>query len=305
MEKRILGKTGLEVSLLGYGAMELRGAETWNGRELAEDDVAALLNAVLDAGINFIDTSVDYGLSEERIGRHVSSRRDEFYLATKCGCNPRKVGDKVVTQPHDWSRDNILRNIEGSLKRLQTDHVDVLQLHGAKMEDVKKYDCVKTLQEIKEQGLTRFIGHSSTLPDIMEFIEWDVFDTFQIPYSCLQPEHKEAVTKAGQAGAGVIIRGGIAKGGPDTAEPKREFVDLYRAARLEELTGEEFDSGDLILRYTITHSHCDTVIVGTINQEHLGDNVEAIEKGPLPQELYEEIEKRIYRSLREESPDEL
>jgi aryl-alcohol dehydrogenase-like predicted oxidoreductase len=305
MEKRKLGNTGLEVSLLGYGAMELRGGDTRGGRTIEEDQVGQLLGAVLDAGINFIDTSVDYGLSEERIGRHLSPRRDEFYLATKCGCNPRRVGDKIVTQPHDWSRDNILRNIEGSLERLQTDHVDVLQLHGATVDQVRQYDCVKTLEEIRDQGMTRFIGHSSMLPDVMEFIDWGVFDTFQIPYSCLGPEHAEAVEKAGQAGAGVIVRGGIAKGGPDAARPREKFVDLFRAARLEELTSDEFPAGELILRYTIHHPQCDTVIVGTMDPQHLAANVRAVEEGPLPDELFEEVEKRVYRSLREESPDEL
>lgn len=305
MEKRVLGKTNLEVSVLGYGAMELRGPEVWNGREIDEDAAGKILNAVLDAGINFIDTSVDYGESEQRIGRHIASRRDEYYLATKCGCKPRQLDGKIVTDPHDWSRDNLLRNIEGSLERLGTDHVDILQLHGATVEDVKEYDCVKTLQEIKDQGMTRFIGHSSTLPDIMEFIDWGVFDTFQIPYSCLQPEHVDAVTKAGESGAGVIIRGGIAKGGPDAAEARREWVDLWRAARLDELIGDEDEAGDLILRYTIHHPECDTVIVGTMDSEHLDQNVRAVQRGPLPDQLFEEIEKRIYRSLREESPDEL
>lgn len=305
MEKRLLGKTNLEVTVLGYGAMELRGPEVWHGRCVDEGTAGEILNAVLDAGINFIDTSADYGKSEERIGRHIGSRRNEYYLATKCGCNRRQLDGKVVTDPHDWSRDNLMRNIEGSLERLGTDHVDILQLHGAKIEEVKKYDCVKTLQEIKQQGMTRFIGHSSTLPDIMEFIDWDVFDTFQIPYSCLQPEHADAVTRAGESGAGVIIRGGIAKGGPDTAEARREWVDLWRAARLEELIGDEDETGDLILRYTIHHPQCDTVIVGTMDTEHLAQNVRAVERGPLPDELFEEIEKRIYRSLREESPDEL
>jgi aryl-alcohol dehydrogenase-like predicted oxidoreductase len=139
----------------------------------------------------------------------------------------------------------------------------------------------------------------------MEFIDWGVFDTFQIPYSCLQPEHVDAVTKAGESGAGVIIRGGIAKGGPDAAEARREWVDLWRAARLEELIGDEDETGDLILRYTIHHPECDTVIVGTMDTEHLAQNIRAVEQGPLPDQLFEEIEKRIYRSLREESPDEL
>src|SRR3979490_1977605 len=84
LPKRELGCTGLEVSMLGYGAMELRGAP--RARALSEAQAETILNAVLDSGINYIDTSIDYGLSEERIGRYIARRRDDYYLASKCGC---------------------------------------------------------------------------------------------------------------------------------------------------------------------------------------------------------------------------
>ena len=84
--RRTLGRTGLEVSTLGYGAMELRGAPT--GPDLSDDDAAALLNELLDAGVNFIDTSIDYGRSEDVIGDLIAHRRDEYVLASKCGCVP-------------------------------------------------------------------------------------------------------------------------------------------------------------------------------------------------------------------------
>src|SRR5258707_7274252 len=82
--KRELGQTGLQVTTLGYGAMELRGAP--RARDITEAQAEAILNGVLDAGINYIDTSIDYGLSEERIGRYISHRRGEYHLASKCGC---------------------------------------------------------------------------------------------------------------------------------------------------------------------------------------------------------------------------
>ena len=80
----ILGRTGIEVTRLGYGAMELRGLEHFPRLSAAE--ASALLNAVLDSGINYIDTSPDYGYSEELIGRHIAHRRGEYFLASKCGC---------------------------------------------------------------------------------------------------------------------------------------------------------------------------------------------------------------------------
>ena len=84
LPSRQLGRTGYEVSRLGYGAWELRGPG--KGRELAEGAAEQILNSVLDVGINFIDTSIDYGQAEEMIGRHISHRRSEYFLATKCGC---------------------------------------------------------------------------------------------------------------------------------------------------------------------------------------------------------------------------
>src|SRR3954470_10786260 len=86
LEKRVLGRTGLEVTALGYGAMEVRGSRIWGGRPVTEAQAESILNAVLDAGINFIDTANDYGRSEEFIGKYISGRRSEYYLATKCGC---------------------------------------------------------------------------------------------------------------------------------------------------------------------------------------------------------------------------
>ena len=127
MITKTLGRTGLEVTQLGFGAMEIRGPRTWTGRDVTEEQADAILNAVLDAGINFIDTSYDYGLSEERIGRCIGSRRGEYYLGTKCGCDPRDMGDHIET-PHTWTRDNLLRNIAGSLERMKTDHVDIVYL---------------------------------------------------------------------------------------------------------------------------------------------------------------------------------
>jgi aryl-alcohol dehydrogenase-like predicted oxidoreductase len=100
--KRELGRTGLQVTTLGYGAMELRGAP--RARDITEEQAETILNKVLDAGINYIDTSIDYGLSEERIGRFISHRRAEYYLASKCGClvgapRLRAIGEGHTSSP--------------------------------------------------------------------------------------------------------------------------------------------------------------------------------------------------------------
>ena len=85
LNQNVLGRTGIKVSQLGYGTMGLRGPRTWGVRVVDDAAAGRFLNRVLDAGINFLDTAPDYGVSEERIGRFISSRRQEYTLATKCG----------------------------------------------------------------------------------------------------------------------------------------------------------------------------------------------------------------------------
>src|SRR4051812_8446551 len=135
LPKRTLGRTGLNVTTLGYGAMELRGAP--RGRDVTEQQAERILNAVLDSGINFVDCSIDYGLAEERIGKYISHRRDEYFLATKCGClvgelerNPPPAGPNMRF-PHVFTPENILAGVEQSLRRMNTDHIDLLQFHAS------------------------------------------------------------------------------------------------------------------------------------------------------------------------------
>src|SRR5437763_14752104 len=187
MERRTLGRTGFAATVLGFGAMEIRGPRIWNGRPVTEGQAERILNAVWDAGINLIDTANDYGRSEELIGRFISNRRGEYFLATKCGCTVVPAGDHDET-PHVWTRENLNRNIDQSLQRMRTDHVDLLQLHGPSVEQAEQGDLVAVLQNIKAAGKTRFIGCSSTLPYLPTYIEWGVFDAFQVPYSALEPE---------------------------------------------------------------------------------------------------------------------
>jgi aryl-alcohol dehydrogenase-like predicted oxidoreductase len=295
METRQLGRTGLKVTQLGFGAMEIRGPKVWGGREVSDPQAERILNAVLDAGINFIDTAPDYGLSEERIGRFISGRRKEYFLATKCGCDPKDVGDHWET-PHTWTRDRLLRNIEQSLRAMKTDHVDLLQLHNPRDEGVNWEELVGTLRDIRSRGLTRFIGCSHTLPWLDKCVDLGAFDVFQIPYSCLEPEHHDAITRAAGSGAGIIIRGGIARGGPESALAGKERTDLFRAAKLEELL-DGMTPAEIVLRYTLSHPHCHTTIVGTMNVDHLRENLAAAAKGPLPAGVAQEIRKRVAAAM--------
>ena len=292
MIKKTLGRTGLKVTQLGYGSMGLRGPRTWGVRVVSDEAADEFLNAVLDAGINFIDTAPDYGISEERIGRFISSRRSEFYLATKCGCAYTQHADHIEIS-HVWKRDVLERNIETSLKRLQTDCVDILQFHGGDAETLQREGLIDTMIEFRDQGLIKFIGVSSSLPHLPGLIDLRVFDTFQIPYSCLAPQHHDLITRAASVGAGIILRGGIAQGGPDAEIQRPKLNDVWTGARLDELLPEGLKRAELILRYTLAHSHCHTAIIGTCNLEHLAENVAAVAEGALPLDLYQEIASRV------------
>jgi aryl-alcohol dehydrogenase-like predicted oxidoreductase len=292
LTQKTLGRTGLQISQLGYGSMGLRGPRTWGIRVVSDEVAERFLNNVLDAGINFIDTAPDYGVSEQRIGRYISSRRNEFTLATKCGCVYTQHEDHLEID-HQWKKEVIERNLELSLKRLQTDHVDVLQFHGGDAETLQREGLIDLLESFREQGLIRFIGVSSKLPSLAGLIELGVFDTFQIPYSCLSPEHDALITHAAKAGAGIILRGGIAQGGPDAEIQRPMLNDIWSRARLDEVLLQGMSRAELILRFTLSHPDCHTTIVGTCNHEHLSENLAAAEAGGLPDQLYREVTERV------------
>jgi aryl-alcohol dehydrogenase-like predicted oxidoreductase len=293
MQTHILGRTGLSVTALGFGAMEVRGPRVWGGRPVTEDEAGRILNAVLDAGINFIDTSYDYGLSEERIGRHLSRRRGEYLLATKCGCTLVDKGDHDET-PHVWTRENLLHNIETSLRRMGTDHVDLWQLHNPTVEQVESGALLAVMEEVRASGKARWIGISSTLPHLAQYIAWGAFASFQIPYSALERAHETAISAAARSGAGTIIRGGVARGAP--GEAGLGNADRWAAwdkAGLDELCAPGESRTAFLLRFTLSHPDMHTTIVGTLSPDHLRDNLRAASAGPLPADVYAEAKRRL------------
>src|SRR5215469_7941344 len=290
--KRQLGETGLQVTTLGYGAMELRGAP--RARDISEEQAEAILNKVLDSGINYIDTSIDYGLSEERIGRYISHRRSEYYLASKCGClvgaPPAPRGQRGT---HVFTRDNVMAGIERSLARMKTDYLDVVQFHASPSRQIlEEHGALDALLELKDAGKVRFIGMSGTLPHLIEHIEMGIFDVFQIPYSAVEREHEAAIATASQHGASIVIRGGAAKGAPAEGKQAGLQWERWRQAHLDDLL-DGMSSMEFLLSFTFTNPNLDTTIVGTINPAHLQTNLDILRQGPLPPELYEEAKHRL------------
>jgi aryl-alcohol dehydrogenase-like predicted oxidoreductase len=299
---RTLGRTGAGVTILGYGAMELRGGP--RGPEIGDEDAGRLLNAVLDGGINLIDTSPDYGKSEELIGRYVGHRRDEFFLASKCGCLIELPTDSPPPYPHDYSPANVRADVEQSLRRLRTDRLDLVQVHmSPSRATLEENHTVETLKELQDEGKVRFIGMSGILPNLPEHIAMNVFDVFQIPYSAVQRDHEDLITQAVADGAGTLIRGGAARGAASeeknwTTGPLSQPAGLgqrnWAASGVEDLlTGSGMSRMEFVLRFTLSHPGLSSTIVGTANPAHLAGNIAIAERGPLPEDLYEEAKKRL------------
>ncbi len=294
---RTLGRTGLEVTTLGYGAMSL---DSRFGRTVSQAEANEVLNALLDAGVNFIDTSPDYGPSEEMVGRAIAGRRNEYVLATKCGC-PVQV--EPGQQGHVYTPANITAAVEQSLRRLQTDHLDIVQFHGSPSRAaLDEHGAVEALKDLQRAGKVRFIGMSGTLPNLPAQIDLGAFDVFQIPYSALQREHEALIATARAAGAGTVIRGGVARGAPseeklwdirrlpEVAEERPRT--LWETAALDDLLNSA-SRMEFMLRFTLSHPDLDTTIVGTANPEHLRQNLDAARKGPLAPDVMAEAKRRL------------
>jgi len=290
------GRTGMKVSILGFGAMEL-------GR-IDQAEANALLGKVLDSGINYIDTAPDYPDSEIKLGNAISHRRNEFHIATKCACNPHL---EVPGGPHVHIYDakTLERNLDISLRRLKTDYLDVWQLHMARPEDLegnKAHEAIQTMMKFKKQGKVRAIGVSLRhggeneqgypsaygFRSMEAFRTWNVFDMLQIVYGGMVRTSENAISRAADAGIGVKVRGVVKDYFPD-------FDERFRKAGMEELLEEGETRRTFLIRYAFSHPAISVGIIGTASQSHLAHNVSAAEKGPLPEAVYKEAQKRLLK----------
>ncbi len=294
METRNLGRTEWAVTTLGFGAMELR--------HLHAPDARRVLNAVLDGGVNYIDTSPDYGPSEDYVGNALAQRRREFYLASKCGCNIDAAGQSQDPR-HIYTRPQLLKNIEASLRRLKTDHVDVWQLHGPGPEELvggRGGEVVETMLELKRQGKVRAIGLSFMngrrgdalypagygLKYLREFAAWRVFDVMQIVYGGLVRTSENLIAEAAEQGIGVVVRGVVKK-------YRDDYAGLFAKARLDELCADDESMDAFLIRFASTHPGASTMIIGTKNLDHLTANLAAAARGKLPAAVYAEAKRRL------------
>lgn len=290
VDKRILGNTGLQVSRLGIGLAEI-------GLELTMADVghaARVINTALDSGINYLDTSACYGISEELIGRTVARRRDEYVLATKAGHVTAEY------QGEAWTAQTVRDSIDRSLTRLRTDHLDIVQLHSCDLEVLQRGEAVQAVQEAQRAGKTRFIGYSGDNKEALWAVESGLFDTLQTSFSLVDQNARFQLFGAAKArNVGIICKRPIANGVWGAAsEPGRYSAEYYRRAQamlaLGPIPGAPEDPILLALGFAFAHDEVDTFIVGTRTPEHVAANIAGVNSRlPIATEAVEEIQRRF------------
>ena len=297
MDKVAFGDTGLKVSRLGVGLAEI-------GQELELDDVdivVSLINRALDSGVNFLDTSACYSISEELLGRSVSSRRSEYVLATKAG---------HVTGDYDgepWTYSTVSDSIDRSLVRMRTDHVDLVQLHTCGIDVLEKGDVIRALQDARDAGKTRFIGYSGDNDAAHWAVDSGLFDTLQTSFNLVDqtPRTSGLLEKADGAGLGIIVKRPVANSvwhairTGRRREDLRPYAHIYydramQVAEAGEIADEPEDPMLTSFGFTLAHPQVDVVIAGTKNPDHLADNVKMVNEAlPIDPGVVAEFHRRF------------
>jgi aryl-alcohol dehydrogenase-like predicted oxidoreductase len=283
----------MQVSRLGVGLAEIGFNLTMNDAKQA----GQVLNRALDAGINFLDTAACYDVSEQLVGETVSKRRGEYVLATKAG----HVTGGYEGQP--WEYRTVVDSIDRSLKRMRTDHVDVVQLHSCGVDVLEKGDVVRALQEARQAGKTRFIGYSGDNEAAHWAVDSGLFDTLQTSFNLVDQKARTTglLKKAGQRRMGIIIKRPIANGAWGAkSSPSGYASEYYRRAEQMRADGPVQSAPEdritLALGFTFAHPEINVAIVGTHNPEHMRSNIGKVEESlPIDARAVEDLHRRFDR----------
>ena len=322
MQKRRLGRTGLEVSVLGYGAGAVGGLFT---KGAAADQERAIARAI-EAGINYFDTAALYGNgeSEKNLGRVLKALKADVVVGTKVrlSAEHRANAGKAIEQ-----------GMNDSLSRMGCDHVDLFQLHnplvakdaGDKLAiDIALNEVAPALEKLKKAGKTRFIGFSGVgeTAALHQAIDSKLFDTVQVVYNALNPsaggampkgapgqDYGRLLEKAKAADMGTIIIRALAGGALSGTEQRHPLAmqsvdpigsapnfsgDVARAKALEPLVRDSGSSSltELAERFVIAHPAVSTMLVGYSTLDHLEAAIAAVNKGPLTEPVLARIAQR-------------
>lgn len=282
MEKRKYGSTDMEVSILGFGGSEIGDQD--------EQTVNRLLSGALEAGLNLIDTAECYGHSEELIGKVLAGRRDEYHLFTKCG---HAAGLEFA----DWDPQLLEQSIDRSLKRLNTEYVDVIHLHSCSEEILRRGEVIQVLERAKQAGKTRYIGYSGDRNDALYAVQTGLFDSLETSVNIADQEVIQlTLGEAARRGMGVTAKRPIANVAWAFETMNKEEYPYVYWKRLQELNYnflEDVQNGvEIALRFALSIPGVHTAIVGTRNPDRWAQNAALLTKGNLPQEQYDQIRSR-------------
>ena len=273
MQTRPFGQTGLNVTPLGFGAMHL------NDERVSEAQAGRLLNQVLDLGVNLIDTARGYGLSEERIGRHLAHRRQEFVLSTK-------VGYGIDGVP-DWTYDCILAGVDTALRRMRCEVLDIVHLHSCPLSMLERGEVITALQDCVRTGKLRVVAYSGDNAELDWAIQSRRFGSVQTSISvCDQVNLSARLPALAHAGMGVIAKRPLAgavwrMAMRPQADAEGAYWDRWQGMGLTQALAET-DWNDLALRFTAHLPGVASSIVGTSKLAHFEENLATVAKGPLP-----------------------
>ncbi|MFT7470336.1 MAG: aryl-alcohol dehydrogenase-like predicted oxidoreductase [Kiritimatiellia bacterium] len=263
LAKRKLGKTGLEVSCLGLGTVKIgrnQDVKYPNSFSLPSDDeVSALISRAKELGINFIDTAPAYGSSEQRLGRLLKARQDWIICS--------KVGEEFTSgKSHfDFSAEHTQRSIERSLRDIGTDYLDIVLIHsdGGDRKILESSDCPETLLRLKEKGLIKAVGMSTkTVEGGMKAAE--MLDLVMVTYNPSMQDDAIVIDHALALDKGILVKKALNSGHDCIADAGNE-------------NSAETNFTERNLRFALDKEGVTSVIVGTINPQHLQENIEAVQ----------------------------
>jgi len=277
MEKRNFGTTGIKVSALGFGAGQI------GAHQLDEKSAEHILNSAVDLGITLFDTARGYGLSEERIGKYLSSKREQIVLSTKVGYG--------IPGFQDWSYDGILAGIDEALKLLKTDYIDIVHLHSCPTETMRNNSVIDALEKAKSDMKILVAGYAGENEPLNFAIDSNRFGSILSSVNIFDQRILNfELPKAKQHGMGVIAKRPVANAPWKFSEqPHGNYCEEYWLRMKKMNIQSDLDWNELALRFSVFTYGVDSCIVGTTNSEHLKHNAEIIQKGKLPDDLIHQI----------------
>ena len=278
LNNRKFGNTGISVSIVGLGAGQIGEAD------VDEATASEVLNGALDLGVSLIDTAASYGLSEERIGRHLGHRRNEFVLSSK--------GGQAIDGHPDWSPGSVSASIEQSLRRTRSERIDVYFLHSCPVEVLRRGDLQDTLDRAVATGKVGVAGYSGDNENLVFAGDSGRFAAIETSLNIADQWNLRNVV-GHRPGLGVIAKRPIANAAWRFAEqPSGNYAELYwQRLRDLRLDPGDLDWAEFALRFSAHAPGVHSAIVGTAKLANLRRNVEAAGRGPLPPAMLAAIDR--------------